>query len=275
MSEHSAIEWTDATWNPVRGCKKVSPGCDHCYAETFAERFRGVPGHPYEAGFDPRYAPDQLTLPLRWKTPRNVFVNSMSDLFQGAFSDDIIDRVFAVMAICAMHETKPSHTFQILTKRAHRMMAYTETPITELRRRLGRIAGQLMEDGDAWADKVTGEMPWPLPNVHLGVLIESPEYIDRKTYLRNSLAAVRFLSLEPLLEDLGTVDLTGIHWVIVGGESGPGARPMEEAWVRSLRDQCAAAAVPFFFKQWGGVLKKKRGRLLDGRTHDDMPRRTP
>jgi protein gp37 len=275
MSEHSAIEWTDATWNPVRGCKKVSPGCDHCYAERFAERWRGIAGHAYEAGFDPRYVPDQLTEPLRWKTPRNVFVNSMSDLLQGAFSDDIIDRVFAVMAICAMHETKPSHTFQILTKRSDRMMRYTRTNVAELRRRLGRIAGQLMEDGDAWADMVSTRMPWPLPNVHLGVSVESPEYMGRITDLKFSEAAVRFLSLEPLLADMGTLDLAGIHWVIVGGESGPGARPMDLNWARHVRDQCEYEHVPFFFKQVGGVLKKKAGRLLDGRTHDEMPRRAP
>jgi protein gp37 len=241
MAENSAIEWTDATWNPVRGCIKVSPGCKNCYAETFAERWRGIPGHPYGQGFDLRLVPEKLTEPLKWKTPRRIFVNSMSDLFQDGVPDEFIDRALSVMLEARQH------TYQVLTKRAARMAEYF----------------------DGWWGVTPPSMP---PHIWLGVSVEDRKYgLPRIEELRKTPAAVRFLSIEPLLEDLGQIDLTGIHWVIVGGESGPGARPMREEWVTSLRDQCVAAGVPFFFKQWGGVQKKKHGRELDGRTWDEMP----
>jgi protein gp37 len=234
MSEKSTIEWTDSTWNPVTGCTKLSPGCRHCYAETFAERWRGIPGHPYEQGFDLRLWPDRLDLPLAWKKPRTIFLNSMSDLFHEKVSFSFISKVFRTM------ERTPWHTFQILTKRADRM--------AELAPRLG----------------------WP-PNVWMGVSIETAEYLWRANHLREVPATVRFLSFEPLLGPLGTIELSGVHWVIVGGESGPGARPMDASWVREIRKQCRAEDVPFFFKQWGGVRKKSNGRLLDGRTWDEGP----
>jgi protein gp37 len=241
MSDRSAIEWTDATWNPVRGCVKVSPGCKHCYAETFAERFRGVPGHPFEQGFDVRLVPEKLDEPLRWRAARRVFVNSMSDLFQEAVPTAFIAQVGQRMA------SAPWHTFQVLTKRHDRMR-----------------------------DLLRGELSWlaDLPHVWFGVSVENRNHgMTRIEVLRDTPAALRFLSIEPLLEDLGTLDLRGIGWVIVGGESGPGARPMEEPWVLSIRDQCAAENVPFFFKQWGGARKVRWGRTLRGRTWDEMPRR--
>lgn len=235
MAEQSAIEWTDATWNPVRGCTKVSPGCKHCYAETFAERFRGVPGHPYEQGFDLRLVPKKLDEPLKWKAPRRIFVNSMSDLFHEDVPERYIRRVFVTM------EVADWHIYQILTKRAERLA------------------------------QMAPSLPWPA-HVWQGVSVEDRRYgLPRIDFLRRVPAALRFLSVEPLLEDLGAVDLSGIAWVIVGGESGHGARPMRPEWVRSIRDQCAAARVPFFFKQWGGVHKKVAGRLLDGRTWDEFP----
>jgi protein gp37 len=241
MSDHSTIEWTDATWNPVRGCTKISPGCAHCYAEVFAERFRGVPGSPYEQGFDLRLVPEMLDRPLTWAQPKMIFVNSMSDLFHERVPEDYIVAVAEVMAKADWH------TYQVLTKRSERLGEL-------LRSRIRSAAG--------------------LPHIWWGVSVENRKHgLPRVEHLRAAPAAVRFLSVEPLLEDLGTVDLTGIHWVIAGGESGPGARPMEAAWVRSLRGQCAAAAVPFFFKQWGGVRKGKAGRALDGRTHDEFPPR--
>ena len=239
MSTNTKIEWTDTTWNPLRGCTKLSPGCKHCYAETFAERFRGVPGHPYTQGFDLRFLPEKLTEPFGWATPRRVFVNSMSDLFLAE-----VPEAFIVAAVRVMHAT-PWHTYQVLTKRAERMAALLRGP-------LGFAAGAR--------------------NVWWGVSVEDRRYgLPRVDALRAAPAAVRFLSVEPLLEDLGAVDLTGIHWVINGGESGHGARPLDPAWVRSLRDRCAAAGVPFFFKQWGGRQKARAGRELDGRTHDDQP----
>ncbi len=239
MSEHSKIEWTEATWNPVRGCLKVSPGCKHCYAETFAERFRGVPGHPYEFGFTPRLVPHKLMEPLRWSEPRTVFVNSMSDLFQDSVSDEYICAVSEVMLRANWH------TYQILTKRAERMHQL-------LTSRLRFAAGA--------------------PHIWWGVSVEDKKYgLPRVESLRRTPAQVRFLSIEPLLEDLGSVDLKGIHWVIVGGESGPGARPMLAEWVASIKAQCERARVLFFFKQWGGVQKAKRGRNFNGRTYDDMP----
>jgi protein gp37 len=242
MSEHSHIEWTDATWNPVRGCTKVSPGCAHCYAETFAERFRGVPGHPYEQGFDLRLVPEKLAEPLRWTRRKMVFVNSMSDLFHQDVPDSYIAATVRVMELANWH------TYQVLTKRSQRLRDLLETTL--------RHASQL-------------------ENIWWGVSVENRKHgLPRIEHLRQAPARVRFLSIEPLLEDLGPLDLTGIHWVIVGGESGAGARPMDPSWVLSLRDQCLAAHIPFFFKQWGGVRKRKTGRLLDGRTYDAFPHRT-
>lgn len=236
MADSSRIEWTDATWNPVRGCTKVSPGCKHCYAETFAERFRGVPGHPFEQGFDLRLVPEALELPLRWRAGRRIFVNSMSDLFHEGVPDEFILRVFDVM------KRAPQHKFQLLTKRAKRMALFTA--------------------------------PLSIPeHVWMGVSVENEKYCERIDDLRKVKAKVRFLSVEPLLGPLPRLNLRGIHWVIVGGESGPRARPMDPAWVREIRDQCIAADVPFFFKQWGGVRKHATGRILDGRTWDEMPRR--
>jgi len=239
MAEHSKIEWTDSTWNPVRGCTKVSPGCKHCYAEAFAERFRGVKGHPYEQGFDLRLVPEKLTEPLLWAAPRMVFVNSMSDLFQEGVPDDYVIKVAKVM------QSADWHTYQVLTKRSDRMRSL-------LNGKLAFAAG--------------------LSHVWWGVSVEDRRYgIPRLEDLRESVATTRFLSVEPLLEDLGSLDLSGIHWVIVGGESGPGARPLERAWVESLRSQCRRASIPFFFKQWGGVRKKTTGRKLNGRTYDELP----
>jgi protein gp37 len=239
MSANSAIEWTDATWNPVRGCTKISPGCTHCYAETFAERFRGVPGHPYEQGFDLRFVPEKLLEPLDWPAAKMVFVNSMSDLFHEDVPVDYIRRVAQVMA------TANWHTYQVLTKRSERMR-----------------------------DLLSGELRWAadLANVWWGVSVEDRRHgLPRVEHLRQAPAKVRFLSVEPLLEDLGDIDLTGIHWMIVGGESGHGARPMQPEWVMKLRDRCAACEVPFFFKQWGGVRKGKTGRELGGVTYDGQP----
>lgn len=237
----SKIEWTDVTWNPVRGCSKVSPGCKHCYAETFAERFRGVKGHPYELGFDLRLVPHRLSDPLRWNVPKVVFVNSMSDLFQDGVPDEYIALVTGIM------ETANWHTYQVLTKRPERMRELLSGPLRSAARS---------------------------PHIWWGVSVEDPIYgIPRVGVLRETPAAVRFLSIEPLLKDLGTVDLAGVHWVIVGGESGPGARPMEVDWVQSIRHQCEQAKIPFFFKQWGGVQKSRTGRTLNGRTYDDQPPR--
>lgn len=242
MSEHSDIEWTDATWNPVRGCTKISPGCKHCYAETFAERFRGVPGHPYEQGFDLRPVPEKLAEPLRWKSSRMIFVNSMSDLFHEDVDEDYIVRVAKVM------EMANWHTFQVLTKRSRRMRDLLRGPL--------RFAAKL-------------------PHLWWGVSVEDRRYgLPRIEHLRASPAKVRFLSVEPLLEALGPLDLDDIHWVIAGGESGRGARPIQKDWVTSIRDHCDLAGVPFFFKQWGGVQKSRAGRELEGRTYDEMPPRT-
>jgi len=241
MSDRSAIEWTDASWNPVRGCTKVSPGCTHCYAETFAERFRGVPGHPYEHGFDLRLVPNKSPEPLCWQKSRMVFVNSMSDLFHQDVPTDYIAQVAQVMLMANWH------AFQVLTKRADRLRDL--------------LAGPLLSAAQQ-------------PHIWWGVSVENRRYgLPRVESLRASPAAVRFLSIEPLLEDLGSIDLSGIHWVIVGGESGPGARPMTPEWVESIREQCASAGIPFFFKQWGGVQKKKAGRLLNGRIFDELPPR--
>lgn len=241
MSDGSSIEWTDATWNPVRGCEKISPGCKHCYAATFAERWRGLPDHPYGQGFDLRLVPDKLEEPLRWRKSRRIFVNSMSDLFQRGVDDEYIERVFEVM------NRAPQHTYQVLTKRADRMRAFCQEAPRELVRQ---------------------------PHIWLGVSVEDRKYgLPRIDELRATPAMLRFLSVEPLLEDLGRVDLAGIDWVIVGGESGPGARPMQEAWVLALLEQCQDAGVAFFFKQWGGVRKRRAGRTLRGRTYDEFPAR--
>ena len=235
----SKIEWTDATWNPLRGCRKISPGCKHCYAEAFAERFRGVPGHPYEAGFDPRLVPDKLSEPLRWRDPRVVFVNSMSDLFLDTVPDDYIVEVAKVMAAANWH------TYQVLTKRADRMRDLLNSKLS---------------------------FAAALPHIWWGVSVEDKEYgVPRIDCLRAATAAVRFLSVEPLLEDVGELNLDGIHWVIVGGESGRKPRPMEEAWVLDIKKQCERKKVDFFFKQWGGVNKKKAGRELQGQTYNAMP----
>lgn len=239
MSDHSAIEWTDATWNPIRGCTKISPGCTHCYAETFAERFRGVPGHPYEQGFDLRPIPEKLAEPLRWGSPRMIFVNSMSDLFHEDVSDDYILRVVNVMKLAHWH------TYQVLTKRSQRLRDLLQTKLSEVH---------------------------ALKHIWWGVSVENRQHgLPRIDHLRVAPAGLRFLSIEPLLEDLGQLDLTGIDWAIVGGESGHGARPMRKEWVQSIRAQCAAAGVPFFFKQWGGVRKGQAGRELDGKTYDERP----
>jgi three-Cys-motif partner protein len=239
MSDRSRIEWTDASWNPVRGCTRISPGCTHCYAETFAERFRGVAGHPYEQGFDLRLVPEKLTEPLRWRTPRRILVNSMSDLFHEGVPEEFIVSVVRVM------QAANWHTYQVLTKRSTRMRDLLSTSL--------RFAGEL-------------------PHVWWGVSVENRRHgLPRIEHLRGAPVPVRFLSVEPLLESLGEVNLQGIAWVIVGGESGHGARPIDPSWVRALRDQCEAAGIPFFFKQWGGGNKKQTGRELDGKTYDAMP----
>ena len=241
MSDNSSIEWTQATWNPVTGCTKVSPGCAHCYAETFAERFRGVPGHPYEVGFDLTLRPERLELPLAWKRPRLIFVNSMSDLFHADVPDAFIASAFETMRRADWHQ------FQVLTKRPER--AAEIAPLLE---------------------------PWPA-HVWMGTSVENQRWTTRIDALRTIPAPVRFLSCEPLLGPL-TLDLAGIHWVIAGGESGPRSRPMQPAWAEGVRDQCVEQQVPFFFKQWGAfdacgkrVGKGRAGRELCGRTWDGMP----
>jgi protein gp37 len=242
MAANSTIEWTDATWNPVRGCTKISPGCKHCYAATFAERFRGVPGHPYEQGFDLRIVAEKLAEPLRWAAPKTIFVNSMSDLFQDGVPDTYVEQVVRVMRMANWH------TYQVLTKRANRMR-----------------------------EMLTGPLAFAAQDQHIwwGVSVEDKKFgLPRLAALKDTPAAMRFLSIEPLLEDLGEIELTGINWAIVGGESGAGARPMDKEWVINVRKQCKAAGVPFFFKQWGGVRKSRAGRVLDGRTYDEMPKRS-
>ena len=241
MGDGSSIEWTQATWNPVTGCTKVSPGCAHCYAETFAERFRGVPGHPYEVGFDLTLRPERLDLPLKWKRPRLIFVNSMSDLFHGDVPDSYVFGVFDTMRRASWH------TFQVLTKRPERAAA------------------------------LACRLPWP-SNVWMGTSIENQRWTCRADALRSIPAAVRFLSCEPLLGPLA-LDLARIDWVIAGGESGPRARPMKPEWADGVRTQCEAAGTAFFFKQWGAyneagkrVGKGKAGRLLGGRTWDQLPK---
>lgn len=258
MGNKSAIEWTDATWNPVQGCTKVSPGCQHCYAETWCERFRGTQGYP--DGFDLTLKPHKLLDPLRWRAPRRVFVNSMSDLFHGQVPDDYITQVWDTMAAADWH------VYQVLTKRAKRMRRWVKSKVELHRAHPSHID--------------------PMPrHIWLGVSVEDRKHgLPRIDELRETPAAVRFLSVEPLLEDLGTLDLRGIDWVIVGGESGHGARRMEVPWVENIQGQCLEFDVPFFFKQWGAfspsyngrywyerVGKKKAGRSLGGRTWDAMP----
>jgi protein gp37 len=236
MPDNSRIEWTEATWNPVTGCSKVSPGCAHCYAETFAERWRGTPGHPYEQGFDLRLWPSRLEVPLRWKRPRVVFVNSMSDLFHEDIPDEYISEIFDVMARADWH------VFQILTKREERLQ------------------------------ELAPRLPWP-ENVWMGVTIENRRFVHRADVLREVPATVRFISAEPLLGALEDLDLTNIDWLIAGGESGARHRPVRAQWLRELRDRCEQEGVAYFFKQWGGRTSKAGGRALDGRTWDEMPAR--
>jgi len=238
VRDKTPIEWTEATWNPVTGCDKVSPGCAHCYAETFAERFRGVPGHPYEQGFDLKLWPDRLEAPLRWRRPRTIFVNSMSDLFHPGIPDDYLQRVFEVM------EAAHWHVFQILTKRHERLA------------------------------ELAPDLPWP-SNLWMGVSIENRRYVQRADYLRKVPAAVRFISAEPLLGSLETLHLEGIDWLIAGGESGPHHRPVRVDWLRQLRDMCAQSGVAFFFKQWGGRYPKVGGRLLDDKVWSEKPSPDP
>jgi protein gp37 len=239
MSLSSKIEWTDATWNPVRGCTKISPGCANCYAKTFAERFRGVPDHPFEQGFDLRLVPEKLAEPFKWSAKRRIFVNSMSDLFHPGVPDAFIAKVAAVMRAADWH------TYQVLTKRPDRMRKLLRGPLREAAK---------------------------CQHVWWGVSVENRRHgLPRIDILRESGAAMKFLSIEPLLEDLGDFDLTGIDWVIVGGESGPRARPLDRQWVVRIRDLCASFEVPFFFKQWGGVRKSQYGRELDKRTYDEFP----
>ena len=234
MAQNSSIEWTDSTWNPVTGCTKISPGCKHCYAERMAIRLAGMKQPRYRNGFEVTLQPDLIRLPLGWRQPRVIFVNSMSDLFHEDIPERFIAEVFETMV--AAHW----HTFQILTKRADRV------------------------------DEIAARLPWPI-NVWMGVSVESPRYVHRIERLRSVPAAVRFVSIEPLLARIRSLPLADIDWVIVGGESGPGARPMFPDWARDIRDVCLESGVPFFFKQWGGTRKKRTGRILDGRTWDEMP----
>jgi protein gp37 len=234
MAHNSAIEWTETTWNPLTGCTKISPGCKHCYAERMSLRLQAMGQANYANGFKLTLHEHMLEVPLRWKKPRVVFVNSMSDLFHKDAPEEFILRVFDVMRRASWH------VFQVLTKRSDRLL------------------------------KLSAKIDWP-ENVWMGVSVEREEYTFRIDHLRQTGANTRFLSLEPLLGPLANLNLEGIHWVIAGGESGPGARPMEEGWVTDIRDQCLDADVPFFFKQWGGVFKSRTGRTLEGRTWDEMP----
>lgn len=238
MADRSKIEWTDATWNPVTGCTKITAGCDHCYAERFSERFRGVPGHPFEHGFDLTLRPGRLEEPRRWREPRMIFVNSMSDLFHKDVPWPYIDKVFDTM------EAASWHVFQVLTKRSPIMRDYLRA----------RYAGRSAPE-----------------HIWCGVSVEDVRAGSRIDHLKAAPATIRFLSVEPLLGPLGPIDLSGIAWVIAGGESGPQARRMDADWVRDLRDACLSQAIPFFFKQWGGFRPKSGGRELDGRTWDQFP----
>ena len=238
MAVRSSIEWTESTWNPSTGCDAISPGCENCYAERMSQRLKAMGQHKYRNGFRLTTHPNTLDLPLRWKKPQRIFVNSMSDLFHDQVPFEYVQRVFSTMRRAHWHQ------FQVLTKRSGRLLAFDE------------------------------QIDWP-PNVWMGVSVESAAYKSRIGHLRKTGAAVKFLSLEPLIGDLGTLDLGNIDWVIVGGESGPGARPMEKTCVDGIFRQCLAYDVPFFFKQWGGVQKKRAGRNLNGRTYDEMPPSTP
>ena len=234
MAKGSSIEWTETTWNPVTGCTKVSPGCRHCYAERMATRLLAMGQASYSRGFEVATHGHMLALPLQWKKPQTIFVNSMSDLFHEAVPEEFIQQVFAIMGQASWH------TFQVLTKRSDRLA------------------------------EMDGRFSWP-SNVWAGVSVETPEYLYRIDHLRRVPAMVRFVSFEPLLANLGDIDFSDVHWAIVGGESGAGARPIQEPWVADIRDQCVAAGVPFFFKQWGGVNKKKAGRILQGQLWDLRP----
>ena len=238
MAQASEIEWTDATWNPVTGCTKVGPGCDNCYAERFAERWRGVEGHPYEQGFDLRQWPTRLNQPFQWKKPRMIFVNSMSDLFHKEIERTFIDMVFDAM------EATNWHVYQVLTKRSSLMRRYVR---------------------NRYCDNPVPEHIW------LGVSVENSEHTSRIEHLRQINSRARFISFEPLLGPIGAVDLSGVAWAIVGGESGPGARPMALSWATELRDRCSQFGVAFFFKQWGGPRPKSGGRLLQGREWNGFP----
>lgn len=239
MSATTEIEWTDSTWNPVTGCTKITRGCDFCYAERFSERFRGVQGHPFEDGFDLKLRPDRLSQPRRWRQPRRIFVNSMSDLFHKEVPKQFIDEVFDTM------EAADWHMYQVLTKRSSLMSRYLA----------GRYGGGSAPD-----------------HIWIGVSVEDARNAVRLKHLQAARAAVKFVSFEPLLGPVGRIDLSGIHWAIVGGESGPAARPMSEEWAIEIRDQCIAGKVAFFFKQWGGVRPKSGGRLLGGREWSEFPR---
>ena len=234
MATNSQIEWTDATWNPVTGCSKISPGCKFCYAERLAKRLQAMGQRNYRNGFEVTLQPQMLELPLRWRSPRRIFVNSMSDLFHEDVPLSYIREVFAVMARAHWHQ------YQVLTKRSERLL------------------------------ELSGKLDWQ-PQIWMGVSVENEDYFSRVDHLRCTGAHVKFLSLEPLLGPLQGIELRGIDWVIVGGESGPGSRPIDPTWVTDIRDQCRRAGVAFFFKQWGGVMKKRSGRTLDGRTWDEMP----
>jgi protein gp37 len=234
MATNSHIEWTDATWNPVTGCTKISPGCKYCYAERLSKRLKAMRQANYRNGFKLTLQPQMLELPLRWKSPKRIFVNSMSDLFHESVPTDYIKQVFDVMGRAHWHQ------YQVLTKRSERVL------------------------------KLSNRLEW-VPQIWMGVSVESEVYTNRIDDLRRCAAHVKFLSLEPLLGPLRKLNLRGIDWAIVGGESGPGARPVDPEWVTEIRDQCVKAGVPFFFKQWGGVQKSKTGRTLEGRTWDEMP----
>ena len=240
MADNSAIEWTDATWNPVTGCTKITAGCENCYASRFAERWRGIKGHPFEQGFDLTLRPERIAQPLKWKRPRMIFVNSMSDLFHKGVPKSFIDRVFDSMEVAHWH------IFQLLTKRSSRMRDYLRARYAE------RVAP---------------------PHIWCGVSVEDSRGAARIAHLQASPVAVRFLSVEPLIGPVGPVDLYGIHWVIAGGESGPGSRILNIEWARDIRDQCSDQAVPFFFKQWGGLRPKSGGRELDGKVWNEFPAR--
>ena len=238
MAQSSSIEWTEATWNPVTGCTKISPGCRFCYAERMAHRLEAMGQPRYADGFRLTLQPDLVELPLKWKTPRVIFVNSMSDLFHKDVPTEYIQACFDVM------NRASQHTFQILTKRPERAL------------------------------EISGDLPWP-NNVWLGTSVENADYAWRSSTIAKTPAAIHFLSVEPLLGPIPKLPLKGIEWVIVGGESGPGAREMKPEWVRPIRDKCIAMNIPFFFKQWGGVQKSRTGRILDGRTWDETPLNKP